>query len=73
MTHTPRDLLTVGEVAAELRVDPATVRRWITAGRLEATKPGKDYRVTPQALDALLARTRTRPLTVTTTSEQVLT
>ena len=33
--------LTLAEVAAELRVNPATVRLWIARGRLPATRPGQ--------------------------------
>lgn len=61
-SHRPA-LLTVPEVAAQLRVDPATVRRWITIGRLPATKPGRDYRVSQDAVDQL-----TRGSFVTTTA-----
>src|ERR1700683_5267836 len=33
--------LTLAEIAAELRVCPATVRLWIARGRLPATRPGQ--------------------------------
>jgi excisionase family DNA binding protein len=33
--------LTLAEIAAELRVVPATVRLWIARGRLPATRPGQ--------------------------------
>ena len=33
--------LTLAEIAAELRVNPATVRLWIARGRLPATRPGR--------------------------------
>jgi excisionase family DNA binding protein len=33
--------LTLAEIAAELRVNPATVRLWIARGRLPATRPGQ--------------------------------
>ena len=56
-------LLTVPEVAAQLRVDPATVRRWITIGKLTASKPGRDYRVSQSEVDRL-----TRGSFVTTTA-----
>ena len=38
--ETESDWWSVGEVAQEFDVDPETVRRWIRAGRLKATKPG---------------------------------
>jgi excisionase family DNA binding protein len=54
------ELLTVHEVARQLRVDDTTVRRWIKNGALEAvTLPhlGKrrGYRVRAKTLDALLS------------------
>jgi excisionase family DNA binding protein len=33
--------LTLAEIAAELRVNPATVRLWISRGQLDATRPGR--------------------------------
>ena len=37
----PRELLTPGEVASLLRVDPKTVTRWAAAGRLRSVRtPG---------------------------------
>lgn len=38
MAETMEELLTVQEVAARLRVNEATVRRWIKNGALEAVK-----------------------------------
>lgn len=37
--------LTIGQVADLFAVKPATVRRWIKAGRLKAYKPGRDWRI----------------------------
>ena len=53
------DLLTVSEVAKQLRVDDTTVRRWIKNGVLEAvTLPHvgqrQSYRVRRKTLDSLL-------------------
>lgn len=53
------DLLTVSEVAQQLRVDDTTVRRWIKNGVLEAvTLPHvgqrQSYRVRRKTLDLLL-------------------
>ena len=54
------DLLTVREVAKQLRVDDTTVRRWIKNGVLDAiTLPHRGarqaYRIRRSTLDALLA------------------
>ena len=53
------ELLTISEVAKELRVDTTTVRRWITSGALEAVAlpyKGKrrGYRIKKHTLDTLL-------------------
>ncbi len=53
-----KDLLTVREVARQLRVDDTTVRRWIKSGALDAVAlphSGKrcGYRVRRNTLDAL--------------------
>lgn len=47
-------LLTVAEVARELRVSAATVRRWCEEGRLESIRPGRAYRIPRRALEELL-------------------
>jgi excisionase family DNA binding protein len=57
--HDDHDLLTVSEVAQQLRVDDTTVRRWIKNGVLEAvTLPHvgqrQSYRVRRRTLDLLL-------------------
>lgn len=52
------DLLTVGEVATELRVSPTTVRRLIRRGELRAHALGAQYRVTRADLDAFLHAAR---------------
>lgn len=54
------DLLTVHEVAKQLRVDDTTVRRWIKTGVLEAiTLPHRGarqvYRIRRSTLDQVLA------------------
>nr|BBH91854.1 hypothetical protein KTA_00530 [Thermogemmatispora argillosa] len=60
MEHEAVDLLTVREVARQLRVDDTTVRRWIKTGMLEAiTLPHRGrrqaYRIRRATLEALLA------------------
>lgn len=48
-------LLTVTEVAAELRVSTMTVYRLIAAGDLPALRVGRSYRIRHDDLDAFLA------------------
>ncbi len=60
MIYDEGDLLTVREVAKQLRVDDTTVRRWIKNGVLEAiTLPHRGarqaYRIRKSTLDNLLA------------------
>lgn len=60
MAQKDADLLTVREVADQLRVDDTTVRRWIKNGILEAiTLPHSGtrqaYRIRRSTLDALLS------------------
>ncbi|UUW92683.1 helix-turn-helix domain-containing protein [Pimelobacter simplex] len=66
MTNTQERFLTTAEVAAELRVNPETVRRWINAGKLPAVRLGPtNYRVERKDFDALVAQLRTTtPLVV---------
>jgi len=59
MAQVTEEMLTVHEVAQQLRVDDTTVRRWIKHGVLEAISlPHKGlrqaYRVRRSTLDALL-------------------
>lgn len=46
--------LRVAEVASLLRVDVKTIRRWIVAGELPATQPGRDWRIARSDLRAFL-------------------
>ena len=60
MAKDKADLLTVREVAEQLRVDDTTVRRWIKGGVLEAVAlPHQGlrqaYRVRRSTLETLLA------------------
>ena len=53
--------LTPEEIAAKLRVNIATVRRWIKLGQLPAYQVGRLYRVEQSAYDAFL-KSREVPL-----------
>jgi len=53
------DMLTVEEVAKELRVDQKTVRRWIQRGELVAIDIGREYRIRRSALDDFISRRQT--------------
>ena len=48
-THDP--VLFVDEVAAELRVHPNTVRRYIKATKLQATKQGRSWYIRRSVLE----------------------
>ena len=39
------DILTVGQVAAQLHVTPQTVRAWIESGKLRGGRVGKAYMI----------------------------
>ncbi|NIH82856.1 MULTISPECIES: BldC family transcriptional regulator [Amycolatopsis] len=53
-------LLTPGEVAALFRVDPKTVTRWATAGRIGSIRtPGGHRRFRESEVNALLAELTT--------------
>ena len=59
------DLLTVAEVAAKLRVDDTTVRRWIKAGALTAVSlphrgRRQSYRVKASTMRAVLSPSQPR-------------
>ncbi len=53
------DMLTVEEVAKELRVDAKTVRRWIQRGELIAIDVGREYRIRRSDLDDFILRRQT--------------
>jgi excisionase family DNA binding protein len=51
------ELLTVADVARRLQASPATIRRWLRAGRLRGSLPGGDrlgYRIPASEVDRLL-------------------
>ncbi len=62
MTEEERDAadpwLTLAEIADELRVNPATVRQWVTKGQLNASRAGvRKWIVRRSELDRMLAAT----------------
>jgi len=65
------ELLTVEQVASELQVIPPTVRAWIQAGALPASrpgngkKPGRKYRVRRADLTAFVAASQADPTSET--------
>jgi excisionase family DNA binding protein len=57
-----RPLLSTGQVAALLQVDPRTVGRWSDTGRLDAVRTlGGHRRFDASQVDALLAQRATAP------------
>ncbi len=59
-THVGERLLTPGEVAALFRVDPKTVTRWATAGRIGSIRtPGGHRRFRESEVKTLLAELTT--------------
>ncbi len=48
-------------VAGRLGVSERTVRRWIQAGKLKATRPGRDYRISESAVKALIEEGEVSP------------
>jgi excisionase family DNA binding protein len=52
-------LLTVKEVAQEMRVSEKRVTNWIKSGELAALDLGKDYRIYRSDLDAFIQKKRT--------------
>ena len=55
----PDKMLSVEDVAAELGVNPETVRVWIRSGELVALSIGKGYRISRADLDDFIRRRRT--------------
>lgn len=50
----PSQIMTPEQVAEFLRINPATVYRYIRQNKLEASRIGRHYRVTRQAVDRFL-------------------
>jgi excisionase family DNA binding protein len=48
------EYLTPDEIAAKLRVDITTVRRWLAAGELPSIRVGRQYRIERPVFDAFL-------------------
>jgi len=59
MDMTP-DFYLVDELAAKLRVNPMTIYRYIKAGKLEAHKTGKNYRIAKAEFERFLKETSTK-------------
>jgi excisionase family DNA binding protein len=54
--------LTVAEIARELRVNPATVRPWVSKGTLPATRVGqRKLLIRRSELDGMLEEIRSQP------------
>lgn len=53
-TQSKTDLYLVSEIAERLRVSEMTIYRYIKAGRLDAYKFGKEFRVTKGAFTRFL-------------------
>ena len=53
------EMLTVEEIAKELRVSPKTVRSWITSGELVALDIGREYRISRANLEDFKQRRQT--------------
>ena len=55
------NLLTTAEAAARLKISPRRVQALIAAGRLAATKHGRDWLIEEAALLAVIERKPGRP------------
>ena len=60
LDNTSTRFMTVGEVAAILRVSTMTVYRLINAGQLPAVRIGRSFRVREEELDRYLDERHTR-------------
>jgi excisionase family DNA binding protein len=59
-------------VAGRLGVSERTVRRWIKAGKLKATRPGRDYRIPESALRELVEEGKVSPKAPASPSQRSL-
>lgn len=53
--------MTVNDVAAALALTPRTIRAQIAAGRLAARKAGRDWTITPAAVERYRATSLGKP------------
>lgn len=49
-------IMTVSEAARQLRQSVYTIRNWIKSGKLEASKIGRSYLISEEAIRAIIAR-----------------
>ncbi len=54
----PQADLSTAEIASMFRKSPQTVRDWIRKGLLDTYKWGREYRITPEAVEAFIAKQR---------------
>jgi excisionase family DNA binding protein len=54
-------IYTVEEAAEYFLVSHETVRRWLKAGKLKATRPGRRWLITESAMQAVLKTGKTNP------------
>ena len=52
--------LTIKQAADLLNYSEKTIQRWISAGTLEAHRPGREWRIAREALDEFLALSSNR-------------
>lgn len=52
------EYLTTKDIAKLLKINVLTVRRWIMAGKLQATSLGKEYRIKKSDLEVFLEQRR---------------
>ena len=45
---------TTGETAKLLQMNERTIREWVKAGKLKATKPGRSYFISEEAISELI-------------------
>lgn len=55
-----KEFYLVEELAERLRVSNMTIYRYIKAGKLQAYKIGKEFRITEQEFDKFLSKAKTK-------------